>query len=72
MINDKLGRFALAASLAASVAMVPVSAAPLPAVPIADLVARIDIPYEQFALPNGLRVIVHTDRKAPVVAVSVC
>jgi len=40
-------------------------------VPVADLVARVDIPYEQFTLANGLRVLVHTDRKAPVVAVSV-
>jgi len=31
----------------------------------------IDIPFEQFTLPNGLRVIVHTDRKAPIVAVNV-
>lgn len=33
--------------------------------------AEVDIPYEQFTLPNGLRVIVHTDRKAPIVAVNV-
>ena len=33
--------------------------------------AAIDIPYEQFTLPNGLRVVVHTDRKAPIVAVNV-
>ncbi|TWI05800.1 putative Zn-dependent peptidase [Luteimonas cucumeris] len=32
--------------------------------------AGIEIPYEEFTLPNGLRVIVHTDRKAPVVAVN--
>ncbi|MDQ2702677.1 MAG: insulinase family protein [Pseudomonadota bacterium] len=32
--------------------------------------ATVDIPYEQFTLPNGLRVIVHTDRKAPIVAVN--
>ena len=31
----------------------------------------VDIPYEQFTLPNGLRVVVHTDRKAPIVAVNV-
>ena len=31
----------------------------------------LDIPYEKFTLDNGLRVIVHEDRKAPVVAVSV-
>ncbi|MBM3928772.1 MAG: insulinase family protein, partial [Sphingomonadales bacterium] len=36
-----------------------------------NLVAQVNIPYETFTLPNGLRVIVHTDRKAPVVAVSV-
>lgn len=35
------------------------------------LVERIAIPYQEFTLENGLRVIVHTDRKAPVVAVSV-
>ena len=40
-------------------------------VPAAALVKQVDIPYQQFTLPNGLRVIVHTDRKAPVVAVSV-
>jgi zinc protease len=33
--------------------------------------AGIDIPYESFTLPNGLRVLVHTDRKAPIVAVNI-
>jgi predicted Zn-dependent peptidase len=33
--------------------------------------ADIDIPYEKFKLDNGLTVVVHEDRKAPVVAVSV-
>ena len=33
--------------------------------------SEVDIAYEQFTLPNGLRVIVHTDRKAPVVAVNI-
>ena len=37
----------------------------------ADLARVIDIPYRQFTLKNGLRVVVSTDRKAPVVAVSV-
>ena len=41
------------------------------AAPVAELVRQVDIPYEQFTLDNGLRVIVHEDRKAPVVAVSV-
>ena len=31
----------------------------------------VDIPYEKFQLSNGLTVIVHEDRKAPIVAVSV-
>ena len=31
----------------------------------------VDIKYDSFTLPNGLRVIVHTDRKAPVVAVNI-
>ena len=39
--------------------------------PVADLVKAVNIPYETFTLDNGLRVIVHTDRKAPIVAVSV-
>lgn len=33
--------------------------------------ANVDIPFQQFTLPNGLRVIVHTDRKAPIVAVNI-
>ncbi len=44
----------------------------------AELVAKqasqkenVYVPFEQFTLPNGLRVIVHTDRKAPVVAVNI-
>ena len=35
--------------------------------PLADLVKAVDIPYESFTLPNGLTVLVHTDRKAPIV-----
>jgi len=49
----------------------PVSNAISPAGPQIDLVRRVAIPYETFTLANGLRVVVHTDRKAPVVAVSV-
>lgn len=44
--------------------------APAP-VPVSELVKRVDIPYEEFRLANGLRVVVHTDRKAPVVGVAV-
>ncbi|MFN3371295.1 MAG: M16 family metallopeptidase, partial [Sphingomonadaceae bacterium] len=44
--------------------------APAPA-PLSELVERVDIPFETFTLDNGLRVVVHTDRKAPVVSVNV-
>ncbi len=54
--------------VAAPAAMAQTSAAPAP---ISDLVAKVSIPHETFTLDNGLRVIVHPDRKAPVVAVSV-
>jgi zinc protease len=43
-------------------------AAPVPAPPTAP---DLNLDYERFTLPNGLRVIVHEDRKAPVVAVSI-
>ncbi|RZA37469.1 MAG: insulinase family protein [Lysobacteraceae bacterium] len=33
--------------------------------------SQVEIKYDEFTLPNGLRVIVHTDRKAPIVAVNV-
>ena len=39
--------------------------------PVSALARTVDIPFTQFTLPNGLRVVVSTDRKAPVVAVSV-
>ncbi|OYY71599.1 pitrilysin family protein [Sphingomonas sp. 28-63-12] len=64
---------ALISPLAASAqaqAQAPATVAVAPA-PVADLIKKVDIAYDQFTLPNGLRVIVHTDRKAPVVAVSV-
>ncbi len=32
---------------------------------------QLDIPYEKFVLDNGLTLIVHEDRKAPIVAVNV-
>ncbi|MGD0696645.1 MAG: pitrilysin family protein [Terriglobia bacterium] len=34
-------------------------------------IQEIDIPYEKFVLDNGLTLIVHEDRKAPIVAVNV-
>ncbi len=38
---------------------------------VATAATVVDIPYEKFTLDNGLTVIVHEDRKAPIVAVSV-
>lgn len=59
-------------ALALLFAAVPAFAAPLAEpVPVAELARTVNIPYDQFTLPNGLRVVVSTDRKAPVVAVSV-
>lgn len=58
------------AATAMPAAAQPAAAATTPA-PLATLVDQVKLPYEQFTLANGLRVIVHTDRKAPVVALSV-
>ncbi len=38
---------------------------------LAELVSQVSIPYEEFELENGLTVIVHEDRKAPIVGVAV-
>ena len=51
----------LAASLCAATLAVAAPAA----------ASEIALPYERFELDNGLRVVVHEDRKAPLVAVSV-
>ena len=37
----------------------------------APALSPIDIPFEKFVLPNGLTVIVHEDRKTPVVSVGI-
>ncbi len=39
-------------------------------VPAAALDVAIDIPYQKYVLKNGLTLIVHEDRKAPIVAVN--
>src|SRR3990167_3512388 len=48
-------------TIPASFAKTPATAAPI----------GVDIAYEQFTLPNGLRGVVHTDRHAPIVAVNI-
>ncbi len=60
----------LAAALLASAAQ-PAALYAQQAAPVAALVDTVSIPHESFTLANGLRVIVSTDRKAPIVAVSV-
>ena len=64
--------FASSASLAALVGTVPAVAQPLakPA-PLAAIARQVRIPFEQFTLANGLRVVVAPDRTSPVVGVSV-
>ena len=52
-----------------SAAAVAAPAAAQPA-PLGELVKAVDIPYEIFTLANGLTTIVHTDRKAPIVGVT--
>ena len=58
-------------SPAAALSPATAQAAELRAAPVADLVSQVEIPWKRFTLDNGLTVIVHEDRKAPVVAVSV-
>jgi zinc protease len=50
----------------------PALAADLPqGAPISALVRDVSIPFSTFTLKNGLKVVVHEDHKAPVVALSV-
>lgn len=44
---------------------------PAPSDAARELLRQVDIPFETFTLDNGLRVVVHEDRKAPVVSVQV-
>ena len=72
MTTIRFAALAGAATLALTMpAVAQTRGAPMKAAPVSALVKAVDIPYQQFTLKNGLRVIVHTDRKAPVVAVSV-
>src|SRR5262249_4617540 len=40
-------------------------------VPLGALAQDPEIPYDEFSLDNGLRVIVHEDHKAPIIAVTI-
>ncbi len=48
----------------------PAAAEPASIAPVSALVSQVAIPHSSFRLANGLTVIVHEDRKAPIVAVS--
>ncbi len=48
----------------------PVVAAPAEPVPVPALIEQVAIPHQGFTLNNGLTVLVHEDRKAPVVGVA--
>jgi len=75
-------RYAAASLVALSVAIAaphtPVLAdghaeadASAPANDLQELVAQVQVPFEKFELENGLTVVVHEDRKAPIVGVAV-
>jgi zinc protease len=53
--------------LSSAPALAPAKAEPAP---LTELIKAVDIPYEQFTLPNGLTTLVHTDRKSPVIGVT--
>ena len=59
-----------AAPVLAQTQQPPAAAQLRPAASVAQIVRGVDVPYSQFTLPNGLRVIVHTDRAVPVVSVA--
>jgi predicted Zn-dependent peptidase len=65
------GALAIALALAAC-ATSDTAQAPAPDQPatVAQLLAGVDVPFESFTLDNGLTVLVHEDRKAPIVAVA--
>ncbi|MCB2078520.1 MAG: insulinase family protein [Novosphingobium sp.] len=62
---------ACAAQQPAAVSSTPPTQASQQTAPLSDLVAAVDIPYEKFVLDNGLTTLVHTDRKAPIVGVTI-
>ncbi|MBC6427754.1 MAG: insulinase family protein, partial [Cellvibrionales bacterium] len=59
-LTTKLAQLTLALTLAL-----------LPTTTQADLATQINIPFERFTLDNGLTLLVHEDRKAPIVTVNI-
>ncbi len=67
-----LASFSLVLASCAQAQTAPLaSAAQTAPVPLSQLVEQVNIPYDSFTLPNGLTTLVHTDRKAPVVGVTI-
>ncbi len=64
-------KLTLALMLSGSVLAVQAPAFAQTAAPVSKLVEAVNIPHEKFTLDNGLTVLVHEDRKAPIVAVSI-
>jgi zinc protease len=69
--NGKAGRTRVAHEALALAALAAAALATAPATRAQQGDAEIDIPFQKFVLPNGLRLIVHEDHKAPIVAVNV-
>ncbi len=80
-MNIRIGAASLLALSLTACAAQPVETASVPApavaaladaqpAPVSELVKAVDIPFEEFTLDNGLRVLIHTDRKAPIVGVT--
>src|SRR5690606_18105567 len=68
--RPRLRALALATGLALA-SLVPLHSPDALAMPSAKAGPAADIPYQEFTMLDVLRVIVHTDRKAPIVAVNI-
>ena len=64
-------KLTLALMMSGSVLAVQAPALAQTPAPVSKLVDAVNIPHEKFTLDNGLTVLVHEDRKAPIVAVSI-
>jgi len=65
-----LGTILMATALAACASTSTPTASRGEPASVSQLMAGVDVPYESFTLDNGLTVLVHEDRKAPVVAIA--
>jgi predicted Zn-dependent peptidase len=69
-MRDLVQGLAVAAA-AIAVSLAPAAAgAQMKAAPVRKLGEQVRVPHQSFTLANGLRVIVHEDRKAPIIAIA--